>query len=362
MRRYLIVLIFLLINISARAADIFFNPVDTRPGNGPVMNNPERGWYLIQKIQSSYSDSLWVDNIKRLYYYHPEQPSFIDSVEIFQYDQVSTTWILRNTIVATYDPVSENISEIIWYSFYGTDIRVPGQRILLEYNDNHYLLNWAFQHKDTLTGNWIVGQRMHFVYVNNNVSALVTWYDGVPTPYDQKIFNTDLQGRIIQETWQTSSDSTNWTDYKQVFRTFHPLDTSTGTSFMTSYAQLGYVIITDSPMDLGMWSEELTKSWINDIMDNESKATYDYDISNKLVSELYQKWINFSWNNESKFTYDYDNNGNLIHEIYQRWNTMNWDYSSRDTNTWEYTTANDDHTTPAINGLSLFILSQSLPF
>ncbi len=335
MRRYLFILIFLFITVAAMAIDSFSKPVDMHTLNGPMMNNPGRGWRLSQELQENFNDETWSYDNKSECYYNSAHPTAIDSTVTFNY--YSGTWNHYETDIYVYDPTFEYLNALI--------IDNNFTNAIYEYNDQHYLtekLVWAY--------------RNHYQYINNRLSAIYSWQWSPSNPsYHKEIPDFDTSGRIISSTNQVSPDSTNWVNFEHVDRSFHSHDTTTGDIFNTNFAHQYPLGGFFNSNPYGMVSQEIYKSWSNGEWINDRRYDYSYDASDKRTFYIKMIWNDTSWENEQQIISSYDINGNISVRLGLWWNpdSLSWENSYRVTYTWEQTTANDDQTTPVVKGLSL---------
>jgi len=73
----------------------------------------------------------------------------------------------------------------------------------------------------------------------------------------------------------------------------------------------------------------------NNILTFYSRATFTYNLSGKVLTQLNEVWQSNTWVNSVRYSYTYDGNGNMLTETRESWQTNVWVNLYRETYTYD---------------------------
>jgi hypothetical protein len=342
---------------------VFLVPILAFAGNSGFLNkvikhsnfpSPNRAYRLTEAVNYSYESEQWTLDDKEVYYYNATNSSKIDSVLYLSFDEDRewTPYMVRHI---QYNPAGFITSSITYYIM--GDMRIQFQRTLSEYDNQNRLLHnhmfisslWGREENPIL--------RYHFNYSGNAVTGLEMWSNWEEAEYMHSTFTLDGAGRIIEEISQTSPDSSQWVTSTKYVTTYHPNDTSTGSSIIQWIAQnLPMQDMNTDSEPFGMFTQTIDYDWNGTGWTPYERETYTW-ANNKLTilqNDLYQTdWVPFE-----KEEYLYDNNGNRIEREEQEYVNSAWVYNDKTEYSWQSVTTNEDIVSPAASNLSLNVYPQ----
>lgn len=332
-----------------------FNSLVNPNGN----QDRDRSWKIAEKLIDGWDGSQWSPSEKNIYYYNPAHPAKVDSIATLNWDSMSETWSPGFMQVNTFLPDQEHIS-FSEYRLTMGEYNLPFVRMYGTYDAQYRLTHFRMSMYDMTNSAWADQARMHINYGTGTTFQVVQWQapdDVSPEEFSRSNFTFDTQGRLTQETWQTSPDSSNWVNSTQLTRTYHPHDTTSGAQLIYNIShQMMSNSLNNNGVYFGMASEELEKNWAGTDWVNGRKSVYTYNTSDKVTEELILYWDSAAWGNSERYAYTYDTNGNMHQEIYQDVPSgTEWNNSSRSTYSWSQVTANEDDVVPVSGVLALSI-------
>jgi len=321
----------------------------------------DRTWRLNQVLKEHYDGNGWSDSDKNDYVYSSVYTTRLDTINTIEWEQDSQVWTLNRKTSFAYDTNNEYVISSLMKVHMGSGL-VPYGQAFWTYDNQHRVTSQIMNFYNFDTLHWDLFMRFDIVYVSNSNYTVHTYFaggDGEPQQWSRMNFTWDTQGRIISETDVVSADSVTWMNNSKYTYTYHPNDTTTGDSFVSSLAHTMWMQQTDNWEYLygnmfGMVSQEIQERWNNGSWINDQKIDYSYNTNNKLTDVYRDNWSSASttWEDNQHLVYSYDTNNNLSFVAENYWHGL-WDQGNRYTLTWGQDTANDDNTTPAFSGLSI---------
>jgi len=319
----------------------------------------DRSWRVSSILEENYEMAQWHTNRDFYYVYSSQYPTRLDTLKSYYWDGGMQYWELNNKFVHTYDNTQEYVIHTdvtmdmdgTWYPFFRNNIT---------YDNQHRLIYALSEMYNPGTEVWSVygWTKVDFISTTNfSVCRFDSSTDNRIPRWTKMSFVWDSHGRIVEETDIVSSDSINWVNSEKYIRTYHPHDTTTGEIFISNfshYMPLQSMIEDASNQDMfGMLSHEENQYWNDTNWAGTYRSDYTYNANDDLTLLVEQHWNNNMWSNNMQNVYTYDTNNNQYQVIqsYNQDGTMTFD--TRYTYTWGQTTANDDSSTPVINGLSI---------
>lgn len=325
----------------------------------PLIPKGDRTWYLWEELSQSWNlaENAWENDDKAIYYYNVVNPARIDSVRGFHYDDGLWEW--TSTTFLTYLPGTNLVSFIEMKYVFGAMIFSFVKAYATYDNQNRLTLyHMTMYNMGTSTFDTMI--RQHFIYGANNTVTVYMFYPASgpdPAEYNKHSFNYDGNGRVIYELHQVSSDSTSWSNDRQVHRNYHPNDTTTGAQIIANIANsmMMYLGFSGNQGFFGMVSDEVEEDWESNAWVNSEKHIYSYDNQNRLITMLEQDWNGAAWINNYKEEYVYDGNGNVHTKTDTDWENNSWVNDEKSIYTWGQGISTEDNVSPVFTDLALSV-------
>ena len=227
---------------------------------------------------------------------------------------------------------------------------------LYTYDHQNHLISLIDRHYDDLGMPSYDNYRQYWVYDAENGYELFTMIsirDQKTQSYFKNTFQWDVQGRIIERTSYSSTDSMSWVPAYKTYTTWNIQDQTTGDQYLDWVAQES--VWTDLDIGIpyfGMMEEQLTYRWDGNELTPYRKQAFTYD-NEQLIQMSYSEYTNNAWVESSHTNYSYSlQNGTciLINSLYFDAETGDWVPYKVNVLTWEafISTDNDQCAPPAI--------------
>ncbi len=322
-----------------------------KQGNPSI--NQDRDYHMIQVTRESWNTTDWMNSERYEYHYNQSNPAKIDSISIYTYNE--TEWLKTGVDRISYMPDQMYVT-FIERCYLLEGYSMPMMKMFVNYDNQNRLTNIAIYRY--IINAWAPLNRMQIDYAENNTFSVFEWYgndETNPPEYQRGTFDFDTFGRVTQDTWEVSADSSFWEYDNSTNRTYHPNDTSTGAEFIHNIAlDLPLSMFSDDEgPSFGMVSEETNYSWTDDGWVAEEHTLYTY-MQNWLTESLIQGWLDDAWINTDKETYSHNNDNTLHQIVHQYYGDSDWVNSNRTTYEWSEFTGNHDNQ-PVMNNFSLSV-------
>ena len=327
----------------------------------PIHPGVIRNWRLSEQTTQIDTTRAWENHNLTHNYYGSDTTCCVDSTVYCYYD-AAMGWVPADKDCFCYDDSGQHVTQILHKLIFMGEPWTY-MRSVFTYNTEGHITTATAQMSGGIDRDWIDTKRTYISYLNDGtLDKIISWEAGLiyrDLQYTKSEFTFDAQGRILTQVESTSEDSVNWMYTFQSNFTYHSGDTTTGASLVELISKtLPLSFYRDLPIQIGMLSERITLIWLYSYWGADTKDTYTYDNSNRIVSHNTYYWpMGGYWANDTLTTYSYDANFNLSSELLQLWNevTNEWNNYLLTSNTWEQMTANDDDTNPVITDLTLSI-------
>jgi hypothetical protein len=310
--------------------------------------DPVRDWQITSRLEETYQVSEWVGQSRFSYHYNPGHTTAVDSVTAEAYIPDMLTWMPASKTEITWDANYEFIQEGLYiYQYMGMSI--PMIRFVASYDDQDRLTAYVVNSFDFGSSVWSPIMRMMWVYDSSTTFEYYEWNagDDEPDTWGHSTFTFDGQGRIQTDTFQVSSDSLNWANENQTTYTYHPHDTTTGSTFIYNMSHyLPATMINESFGYLGMLNSITETDWDGISWVNSELETFTWDGNDLLQEYLVQLWDANTWSNSEKKEYTYDEHGNNILVVHYYEDGRTWLYNFRETITWSQNVSNNEQVLP----------------
>ncbi len=305
--------------------------------------NVSREWNITSVLREYDSEGNWNPSERSIYYYNPLHTSAIDSIVVESWNVSTASWEEVAKTILTYDETYEYIIEGINY-FNMMGMVFPYARHEADYDDSARLTNYRVYLYGFVNRNEMLVNQTMFQYNTGSEFEMFSYKTGLDRPMDEwehSTFTYDAQGRIINETIETSVDSLNWDLNKRYTNQYHPNDNTTGQSFIEALAHLmpRSMILNDVSF-VGMTSSITEEHWSGIDWVPDTIEDYAWDDDENLSEIILQYWLTDAWIPDSRTDYFYDTNGNNSQQIDSYWDDGSWYHSRRLTFNWNNTTEN----------------------
>lgn len=326
-----------------------------------------RFWGLTATNIDYWDDVNWVHQSKSVVSY--DAGGKPDSLFRYSWDETHSLWTNQSVVIFSYVAGQSLVSRAETRNWESGSY-LPDWKYEAVYDSQFRLTELRGYSYSSELSDWVCASINNYVYgtgtsfhVNNWV-----WYNmGNPNLviYSRSDLQFDAQGRIVQETVQTCPDSVAWCNAEQYNYTYLPADTMTGDDVIAIIANtlLNYYV-GNSELVYGNITESLSRIWLADHWQDETRSTRTFNQDLTLLEALEQNWdpAQGDWIHRNRNIYSYDLNGNIHNKLVQDYHAADatWVDHSSYVYTWEQITGDDEHlATPAA---SLIVNAYPNPF
>lgn len=352
MKKALLIFVIFLLPLLAFAGNTGFL---AKLSKNSLQTAQNRSYRLSEAVHYDFEADQWLQDEKEVYYYNSNNSTQIDSILYLSYDNEERNWTPYMVKHVQYNPAGYILSTVTYYMF--GEMQIQFQRTLSEYDNQNRLLHnhmfmsslWSREETPVL--------RYHFHYSGNALTSLHMFANWEETEYMHSTFTVDGAGRVIEELSLTSPDSTQWTTDTKFVTTYHPSDTTTGSSIIEWVARnLPAQDFNNDAGPFGMFAQTLDYDWNGTGWDPYERETYTWN--NNLLVNMQADLFEADWTPYEKEMFLYDNNGNRIEMQTQDYLGGDWLNNEKTTYNWQSVTSNDDVHSPAIGNISLVAYPQ----
>jgi len=302
-----------------------------------------RNWRMTESLkQDDYQlTGNPVNDSKNIYFYNHNFPGRIDSIRIYNWDEVTGEWKYFLSDKYFYDQTGEYLNSVLITDY---DIN---KTIFKHERDTQNRLTSIKAYFFYPEGDSVMYCSYDYTYNNDRLVHTdvysLWWNPDAFYTYESRINNLDTQGRITDILFYGSEDSVNFSMDRQVGVTYHPDDTTTGQQYIQNLSHLFMNCNFWQIQNYGMVNTITTFS--NEVQGNWSvvrRRIFDYESFN-INNITYQDNNNLNWYNYSQIQYVYNENALPVQMLTCIWNVLanDWTIPYRIVNyTWEQYTSN----------------------